>query len=107
MDAQSDCTLGNVCRIPFLKHSWVAGNSINVLITATPKAFGYLSSYYVAQAEMNDMSNIIVTTYFIYHARGKTHDRINHFKNLIIPRLIEMPKKWAFIYLQILGNVCQ
>ena len=41
---------------------------------------------------MNDMSNIIITTYFIYHARGKTHDRINHFKNLIIPRLIEMQK---------------
>ena len=53
---------------------------------------------------MNDMSNIIVTTYFIYHARGKVHrktflevfnetyDKINHFKNLIIPRLIEMQK---------------
>ena len=38
---------------------------------------------------MNDMSNIIITTYFIYH---ETHDRINHFKNLIIPRLIETQK---------------
>ena len=47
---------------------------------------------------MNDMSNIIITTYFIYH---ETYDRINHLKNLIIPRLIEMQQMKIHIFANI------